>query len=250
MPASARSDAPGIISARRAAPGSGPGRIEEDVVELTEAVRARRSSRSFTAEEVPADTVREILEQARWAPSWANTQAWNVHVVSGEPLVRLKRELHRSSHVGEKPAADLPMPGRDWPEYLQQRMPAPVRSRYLAEPREGDVPAPAGPHLFDFYGAPCLLLFSIDARLVPAYACFDTGMLVQTVCLLAADRGLGTCIMAMVVRRADVLHRVLPRTEGLRFVVGVALGHLDPEAAANAAPRERADVDEIATWLT
>ena len=36
------------------------------------------------------ELVREILDEARWSPSWANTQAWNIYVVSGETLQALK----------------------------------------------------------------------------------------------------------------------------------------------------------------
>lgn len=205
------------------------------------AIRERRSVRAFLPDEVPEKTIRRVLDTARWAPSWANTQAWNVHVVTGEPLARIKRALAEKSEAGEVSAPDIEMPRRAWPDYLQRRM-------SVRRP-ETESPPAAGHSAWDAYGAPCLLLFSIDETLVPAYACLDTGLLVQSVCLAAQAEGLGSVIMAMVVRYPEVLHETLPGTEGTRFVVGVALGRPDPEAAANRAPRSRADLDKIVTWV-
>jgi len=48
------------------------------------AVKERRSIRKFKSEPVPRELIRGILEQARWSPSWGNTQAWEFYVVTGQ----------------------------------------------------------------------------------------------------------------------------------------------------------------------
>ena len=83
----------------------------------------------------------------------------------------------------------------------------------------------------------------------PEYACFDTALMVQNVCLAAHQRGLGTCIMAMAIRFADVIRRELPGMEGRRLVIGVALGHPDADAPINQFERERVDLSEFVTWV-
>ncbi|MCX5858080.1 MAG: nitroreductase family protein, partial [Deltaproteobacteria bacterium] len=45
---------------------------------LAEAIRGRRSIRKFRKDEIPGEVLREILEAARWAPSWGNTQPWEL----------------------------------------------------------------------------------------------------------------------------------------------------------------------------
>ena len=102
----------------------------------------------------------------------------------------------------------------------------------------------------DLFGAPCLLVFAIDDCLPPTYACFDSGALVQSVCLEAHYRGLGTCIMATAVRYPEVLHALLPGEQGKRMVVGVALGYPDTAAAINGFTRERASLDELVTFVS
>jgi len=49
-----------------------------------EAIRTRRSVRAFTSEPVSEEDLKAILEAARWAPSWANTQCWEIIVVKDE----------------------------------------------------------------------------------------------------------------------------------------------------------------------
>ncbi len=93
-----------------------------------------------------------------------------------------------------------------------------------------------------------MVLFTVDEHLHAEYACFDAGLLVQSFCLAAHARGLGTCIMAMAVAYADVLRELVPQARGQRFVVGVAVGVPDAQAPVNRFPRERAALDEIATF--
>ena len=102
----------------------------------------------------------------------------------------------------------------------------------------------------DLFGAPCLLVFGFDECLAEAYASFDTGAFVQNVCLAAHDRGLGTCIVATVIRYPDLLRRLLPGAEGKRFVVSVTLGRPVSDSPANMFARSRADLDELVTWVS
>ena len=60
-------------------------------MDVKTAIRERRSIRKFRSEEVPQDIIREILEEARWAPSWGNTQAWEFLVVAGKKLERFQQ---------------------------------------------------------------------------------------------------------------------------------------------------------------
>jgi nitroreductase len=216
-------------------------------MQVSHAIRERRSIRAFLPEPVPADTVRQILDLVKWAPSWANTQAWNVYVVTGAPLEQIRGALGVLSEEGAPGESDLRMPSREWPDYLAARM------NFRSAPSEALVGArgvrAAGPAIWNFYGAPCLVLFAIDAQLEPTYACFDTGLLVQTFCLAAEDRGFSTCIMAMSVRYADVLHEVIPQADGKRFVIGIALGQADHNAVVNRGERDRVPVDELVTFV-
>jgi nitroreductase len=213
-------------------------------MEVRTAIRERRSIRAFLADDVSDETVTEILDEARWAPSWANAQAWDVFAVKGATLARYKSMMAQKLEAEAEPVTDIPMPQRgEWPEHIRERMtyrrPAPG-----AEPQP-----PQRPGLASLYDAPVVLLFAVDEKLAAEYACFDLGLLVENVCLAAHDRGLGTCIMAMAVRYADALHELVPQAEGRHFVVALALGHADPDSAVNHTERQRCPLAEIATLV-
>lgn len=50
-------------------------------MEVMEAIRARRSIRSYKPDPVKDEDLHTVLEAARLAPSWANTQCWKFIVV-------------------------------------------------------------------------------------------------------------------------------------------------------------------------
>ncbi len=50
-------------------------------MEVLEAIKTRRSIRKYKATPVDDKTIELVLEAARWAPSWANTQCWRFIVV-------------------------------------------------------------------------------------------------------------------------------------------------------------------------
>jgi len=54
---------------------------KEAEVEVFEAIKTRRSIRSYTSEAIPQDEISVVLEAARWAPSWTNTQCRRFVVV-------------------------------------------------------------------------------------------------------------------------------------------------------------------------
>jgi nitroreductase len=200
---------------------------------------------------VPEGVIRQILDAARWAPSWRNTQAWNVWVLTGDALQRYKDEFRAAVERGDPAALDLPATA-EWPQACSARIATTMKSRAatLAAAGEPSDPAAALARMAGLFGAPCLLVLGFDDCLAEAYAGFDTGAFVQNVCLAACDRGLGTCIVATVVRCPDILRRLLPGAEGKRFAVSVTLGYPTPDAPANTFARSRGDLDELVTWVS
>jgi nitroreductase len=56
-------------------------------MDVLEAIRKRRSIRSFTEQLVPDDILHQILEAGTWAPSAGNMQAWEFVIVK-DPAAR------------------------------------------------------------------------------------------------------------------------------------------------------------------
>ncbi|MCJ7496096.1 MAG: nitroreductase family protein, partial [Deltaproteobacteria bacterium] len=53
-------------------------------MDLSEAIKGRRSIRKFKAQPVSKETIEKILDLALWAPSGTNRQEWYFVVVRGE----------------------------------------------------------------------------------------------------------------------------------------------------------------------
>ena len=219
-------------------------------MEIFQAVTTRRSIRRFKPDPVPEPLLREILEAARWSPSWGNTQPWEISVVTGAALDRFKKANRQHLLDGVIPDPDTPMPDA-WPEPLKQRY-GDVGKQVLTalEIPRGDKEARlryAG-DMFALFSAPSLLLFCVDRGIPREYAMLDTGVIMQTVCLLAHARGLGSCILAASVRYPALIREIIPIPETKAVIIGVAVGYPDLDAPVNQFTRERANPDEFTLW--
>ena len=100
-------------------------------MDVRQAVRERRSIRKFKPDQVPESLVREILDEARWSPSWGNTQPWEFYVVTGEALREFKIANCGKLDEGVPSAPDIKMP-ESWTERLKKRYGAVGRSTLAA----------------------------------------------------------------------------------------------------------------------
>lgn len=220
-------------------------------MEIFQAVKERRSIRRFRPDPIPEALLREILGAARWSPSWGNTQNWEIAVVAGEPLERLRKANRQRLLDKVIPEPDTPMPGA-WPELQKQRYQE-IGKKVLTSlsiPRgdqEGRLRYSG--EMFAFFDAPCLLLFCVDKSLSREYAMLDIGTILQTVCLLAHARGLGSCILAASVSYPALIREIIPIPDTRAIIIGAALGYPDAEAPVNQFTRERANPDEFTLWF-
>jgi nitroreductase len=73
-------------------------------VDVYEAVKARRSVRSYKPDPVPEEVLRRVLEAARLAPSARNRQAWRfIAVTDPGKIEKLAEAANGQSFVAEAP---------------------------------------------------------------------------------------------------------------------------------------------------
>jgi nitroreductase len=222
-------------------------------MEFENVIRGRRSIRAYTAEPVPEELIREILDEARWAPSSRNTQAWSVWVLSGDALERYKTAFKAALDRDEPEALDIPgtVTG-NWPQACSARAVELMKTRAETLEAAGEVSGPAASlaRMADCFGAPVLLVFGFEDCLSDASACYDTASLVVSASLAAQNRGLGTCQSTTLVRYPQLLRDVLPGSDEKKMVVCMTLGWPDPDHPANTFARSRAPLDELVTWVS
>ena len=218
---------------------------------VEDAITGRRSIRKFKTDRVPREVVGHILDAARWSPSWGNTQPWEFYVLTGEPLEEFRKESHRNVVSGKAFVPDIPMP-EIWPDHLKKRYgeTGKILLSALGIAREDkEARNKFYEEMALFFGAPCLIIACIPRASAVEYAMLDIGLVVQTLCLLAHDRGLGTCIMAATIGYPELLRAIASISDDLLIAMGIALGYPDDAAPINTFKRVRADRTDMVTWI-
>ncbi len=210
---------------------------------VSQAVAQRISVRAFRPNPVPGAVVREILEAAARAPSGGNLQPWRVHALTGAPLEALKAKV-RDNPFGETPEYDV-YPANLW-EPLRTRRFQCGEDLYatIGIPREDKAARLAQlAKNGELFGAPVGLFFSLDRKVGPPQWS-DVGMLMQTIMLLAVERGLATCAQEYWARYPQTLAEVLSLPADHMIFSGMALGYADETAPINTL-RTRRDPFEV-----
>lgn len=220
-------------------------------MELQEAIRNRRSIRQFLAEPVSEEIIRDLIDQSLWAPSWGNTQPWEIVVVTGQKLEAFKKRNEEALLAGKTAQTDIPMP-QVWPEVYLNRyknLGKGVISSLAIAREDKAARLQHFARMFGLFDAPALVLLAVDKELSLEYAMLDVGIFLQTFCLLAHDRGLGTCIMAAIVSFPDLVRELFSIPDSKTIVMGAVLGWPDPEAPVNNFERQRGAADEFVKWV-
>ena len=220
---------------------------------VTDAVKTRISTRAFLDKPVSEDQVREILDIARWAPSGGNLQPWRVHVVLGAGLDRFLEVVKKAlaeNPLGEETELNVYPPNLAEPWRSRRFEVGEAMYDLLGIPRE-DKTARLMQLVrnYDFFGAPVGLFFSLDR-------CFDKGqwahlgMFMQTIALVAEEKGLATCMQEAWIPRHKTVSAFLGLEENEQLYCGMALGYADKNEKVNELRSSRAEVDEFATFIT
>ena len=185
-------------------------------MELIGGIETRRSCRAYKPDPVPEETIRKILETAKWAPSFSDSQTWEVAMVTGKKKDGLVKLISGLVEKGTQPKPDIPMQP-DWPPPVAQRMKEhhAHHAAYL-EAKRGDGEQRPGGRRPDFYGAPCAVFLFIDKAL-NEWSVFDAGAFAHGICLAAHSYGIGSCLQAMMVLYPDEIKKFLgiPETKKL-----------------------------------
>jgi nitroreductase len=217
-------------------------------MEVKQAIKDRKSIRGFLPKPVPKKIITSILSLAGHAPSWGNTQPWELLVVSGERVKKLGEDFCQKAREGTVQVPEFQMP-KGFPEPYLSRYQQVGKDLFSILNIQRDDSAKRVEHSlnnFRGFGAPVFIYLLLDEGLSP-YSLLDAGLFIQTLCLSAADHGLGTCILAALARYPEVIRDNLPVPKGKKILVGIALGYPDQKAPAN---RYRSKRDPLANWVT
>lgn len=220
-------------------------------MDIVEAIHSRKSIRGYKPDPVPKEVLKEILETAIHAPSGMNTQPWEITVIAGEVMEKIKQATLEKLNAGEAPARPEVTRGAYTGTYRERQVAIGVQLFQLMgiarEDREKRTEwMKRGLRFFD---APAAIIISTDESLGPA-AQFDVGAISQTICLTALDCGLGTCIQMQAIMYPDVVRKHTGIPESKEIVICIAIGYPDWDFPANKVQSAREPLENVVTWCT
>jgi nitroreductase len=203
-------------------------------VDLIEAIKTRKTYRGFKSDPIPEKVLREIMELAIRAPSWANTQPWEFAVVSGKKLDEIKQGFLKKAEENE-PAPDLAFP-RVFPDPYRSRLPAMRRGPDADKIRDDkELRRQRQIQGARMYGCPSVIylyteraFYTQEGKGLNVYPVFDCGLAAENIMLAAVNYGLGTTPAAQAVPFPDVVRKVLGLPESKLIVLGIFIGYPDP----------------------
>lgn len=219
------------------------------MLSVTEAVRARRSTRAFIDRPVAHETVAELLGLAARAPSGGNLQPWRVDALAGAPLDDLKAKARAAFAAGGEAMEIQVYPGPLGEPYRSRRhVGGEALYAALGIPREDKAARLAQfARNFDAFEAPALLILSID-RIFDRPQWAHLGMFMQNVMLLAAERGLATCPQEAWAAVHRTVAEAIALPESHMVYCGIALGFADETHPINGFETEREPVEGFARF--
>ncbi|WP_456696592.1 nitroreductase [Aeromicrobium sp. P5_D10] len=212
----------------------------------------RRSCRGYLPDDVPRETIEQILVAAQHTASWCNTQPWQVHILSGEARNEFSKLAIDNviAMLGQPAPSDFPFPSAYTGVYSERRKDVGWQLYEAVGVQRGDRDGTAVQMLrnFEFFGAPHVAIITTEADL-GVYGAIDCGLYVNSFMLAAEALGLGTCAQAAIAQATPAVREYLDLPDARRVVCGISFGYPDPAHPSAQFMSRRAPVSDAVTFL-
>lgn len=219
---------------------------------ISDTIRNRKSTRAFLPQNVEEEKIFRILDTARFSPSGANTQPWQVAVVTGKAKVELQTAMEKAFTNGDVTQKDYHYYPEKWSAPYNSRRTLCGKQLYSAlgierQDRSGRVKQWAAN--YRAFDAPVMLFFFIDKSLATG-SYIDYGMFLQSVMLAAAEEGLATCPQAALAEYPQIVRSALGYSDSALLLCGMALGYEDNSALVNSYRTPREEVQSFTRFFS
>lgn len=215
-------------------------------------VLGRRSIRAFQRKPVARGVIEEVIALATRAPSSMNTQPWHVHVLTGEPLDRIRAENTERNLEGVAPSRESRGTGPYEGEHRRRQIEIAVQLFQAMGIERDDKEKRQDWVLRGFrqFDAPVSIVVTYDRALQEGdIAQFDCGALVNGLVNAAWSRGLGCVVNSQGIMHSPVVRKHAGIPDDQVIMICVAMGYLDESFPANAVISKRRPVEEVARFV-
>lgn len=214
--------------------------------------QARRSIRGYKSDPISREILEEIIHIAKQAPSSMNTQPWHFHVLTGEPLERIRKGNTEKMMAGSSVDREIKLNhGYEGPhrerqvEIAVQLFEAMGIARDDKERRMDWVMR--GFRQFD---APVSIVITVDKALADdTIAHFDCGAATYGLVLAAWSKGIGSVINGQGIMQSSVVRENANIPEDQVIMTCVAMGYPDDSFVANDVKSRRTPNDKVASFI-
>lgn len=217
---------------------------------LEHLVSSRWSCRGYLEDPVDHQRIVRLLEIAQRAPSWCNTQPWQLIVTEGDGTARFRHALreYASRHYADI-ESDIPMPREYTGMSLARRRESGWQLYEAVGVARGDREASALQAMknFELFGAPHVAIVTVDESL-GAYGILDCGVYVANFLLAAQALGLAAIPQAALARYSPFVREYFNIPAGRAVLLGISFGLADHTHSANTYRTQRAALDEVVQW--
>ena len=203
-----------------------------------ELMKERHSCRKFQSKPIPEEVLKDIISISLAAPSWCNSQPWNIYVASGKTMEEIRKEWISKGEQKIKGYADI-TPGHrtDFSERSQQLMDNFYKQWGELPKTETDE---CNPHLFN---APTMVYLTLPKGHTK-YSVLDLGGLEMSIMLAAKDHGVDSIPAYNNIIYPDVLRKFLKISDKEDIVIGVGLGY-EEKTKINELRSSKMTLDEV-----
>ncbi len=221
-------------------------------MKFDDVIMGRRSIRGYLDKPVPRELIEEILGLAIRAPSSMNTQPWNFHVITGEPLAKIRAGNTERILAGEPDSREF-RKGVPFAGVHRERQIGVAKQLFTAMGIARDDPAARQDWVlrgFRQFDAPVCVIITYDRAVDGSDdSPFDCGAVATALVNAAWSRGLGCVINSQGIMQSPVVREHANIPEDQVIMKSIALGWPDETFPANAVVSERKTVDEAAVFV-
>jgi nitroreductase len=217
-----------------------------------EIVLGRRSIRGYLDKPVPRALIEDILAMAMRSPTSMNTQPWHFHVITGEPLDRIRKGNTENILAGVPDSREFRR-GEAFAGVHRDRQVEVAKQLFGAMGIERDDKDARQDWVlrgFRQFDAPVCVIITYDKTLSGSDDTpFDCGAVSTALVNAAWSRGLGAVINSQGIMQSPVVREHAGIADDQVIMKAIAIGWPEESFPANAVVSERKSVEEAARFV-
>ena len=225
------------------------------MLSVLQALKNRSSKRAYTDEEIPHETLTDLLNAANMTPSGANMQPWITYAISNEDTLKeIGDAIIETMNEGVVHDQFIQYYPVNWVNPYKKRRIVTGAGLYklMGVDRKDEATRTKMWHdNFRWFGAGTVVfVFTDKANIENAQgALIDCGAYMQSIMLCAQEFGIDSCPQGSTTEFGKVVARVLDVPDNQALLYSVVLGYADKDAKINSYQPARVPLSENVTFI-